>query len=74
MIYELHGRLHAEKQCMIARGQIWLSKRGGNQVEIYCKVGGFRWKVKKLTDKVGVYNGTHTLTLRTLERGFVRLL
>ena len=65
----------AIKEIEIERGQIWQSKgTSGMQVLVHRKVGGGRWKVKKLTNKTGVYNGTHTLTIYTLAKGFERLL
>jgi hypothetical protein len=54
----------------IHKGQIWASRRSDSQVLIHQKVGGFQWKVKVLTNKTGVFNGTHTLTEHTLRKGF----
>lgn len=49
----------------VKRGQIWKQKGHAVTVIITGSNGG-RWKAKVLTDKPGVYNGSHTFTQQTL--------
>lgn len=54
---------------MIKKGQIYKANRNSQQVEIFGKKGG-KWLAKILTEKPGVYHGTHTLAERTIEKQF----
>jgi hypothetical protein len=54
----------------IRRHQIYKAKRSDVVVEISGKNGG-GWRARVLTDKPGVYNGSHTLADRTLKRCYV---
>lgn len=54
---------------MIKKGQIYKAKKSNSQVEIGGKKGG-KWLAKVLTDKPGVYNGSHRLAERTLNKQF----
>lgn len=49
----------------IKKGQIWWNPHNQMQVVIWNKKG-FRWRAKVLTDKAGVYNGTHTFNPKVL--------
>lgn len=54
----------------IKRGMILVSKRSRDyQIEVQRK-DGRRWKVAKLTDRTGVYNGSHTMTQITIWKNF----
>lgn len=58
----------------IRRNQIWKSKQNDMQVIIERKKGGCYWRVKKLTERAGVYNGVHTLNEITLRKAFTLIL
>lgn len=62
-----------KREWNIQRGQIWKSKTNDMQVEVQRSEGGSLWKVRKLTNKTGKYNGSHTLTVYTLTKGFTLL-
>lgn len=49
----------------IKKGQIWASTKGDSQYEVVSK-DGFKWKLRKLTNRPGVYHGTHTMTPYTI--------
>lgn len=57
----------------IRKGQIWQATRSDMQILIHSRVGHHRWKAKKLTNRTGVYNGTHTLSDRTILKEFTLL-
>lgn len=54
----------------ILKGQLWKSKRNDLVVEVL-KFHKGHWQVRKLTEKPGVYNGTHGLHEYTMRHGFV---
>lgn len=55
---------------IIRKGQIWQSKTKDNiQLEI-CGKKRDKWLTKVLTNKPGVYNGTHTMADYTLYKKF----
>jgi hypothetical protein len=49
----------------IKRGQIWKQKGTSMYVQIIGTSGG-KWKTKVLSDKLGVYKGSHTMTQQTI--------
>ena len=49
----------------IKKGQIWINRFNGAQVLIAGK-SGVKWKAKVLTDRAGVFNGSHTFNQRVL--------
>lgn len=49
----------------IKKGQIWQQKGHSLQVEVIRRKD-FRWQCRILTDRTGVYAGTHTMTPYTL--------
>lgn len=53
---------------MIKKGQIYRKKKGKQQILIFRKFKSSHWKAKVLTDKAGVYNGTHKMLIRVLEK------
>jgi len=51
--------------------QIYKSKKNKNHYVIIVGKGKHdKWKAKVLTDKEGVYNGSHTFADRTLQKMF----
>lgn len=53
-------------------GQIWKSKRG-EMVVIITGKSKDKWRTKILTEKPGVYNGSHTLSRMSLYKNFIFL-
>jgi hypothetical protein len=51
---------------MIKKGQIYRKKKGGQQLLIFRKVKSSHWQAKVLTDRPGVYNGTHKMLSQVL--------
>lgn len=53
---------------MIKKGQIYRKKKGAQQLLIFRKVKSSHWQAKVLTERAGVYNGTHKMLTRVLEK------
>jgi len=49
----------------IKKGQIWKQKGNSMTVEIVGPKDG-KWKARVLSDRIGMYKGSHTLNERTL--------
>lgn len=54
-----------DQRIKVRINQVWQSVQSGMRVEIIGKKGD-KWQTRVLTDRHGVYAGTHTLTIHTL--------
>ena len=55
---------------MIKKNQIYKENKHENHQIITVRETGGKWLCKVLTNKPGVYNGTHKMSRRTLEKMF----
>ncbi len=51
-------------------GQVYRSKKSNCQVEIIGKAKSDRWKARILSNKPGVYKGTHSLAIFTIYKNY----
>lgn len=58
------------KKDPIKRNQVWKQKGTNFRILIHSNKGGIMWKCKVLTEKEGVYNGSHTMTEYTLRKRY----
>lgn len=50
--------------------QVWYCPYNKLKVQVVGPVGGHKWRTRILTAKRGVYNGTHTLSEKTLAKQY----